>query len=146
MAESKYGKNIITELKSEDIIIPSSRRVPSDIPGNFLRHILWLDNNIVKGAFFVECEWNWPRPNATDVTPPRLHSHPFDEVIAMFGTNPEDPHDLGGETEVVLDGEHHIINKSCLVFIPKGMEHGAGSIRVNRPIICVNIGATTTYL
>ena len=145
MADSKYGNHIITEL-SPNIKVPAYRRPPTDVPGDYRRTILWLDDSIAKGAFYVECVWSWPRPNVADNTKSKLHTHPFDEVFGIFGMDPQDPHDLGGEAEVVLEGEKHLVDKSCLVFVPKGMEHSVGYTRVDRPNFHVNIGTTSMYV
>jgi hypothetical protein len=46
-----------------------------------------------------------------------------------------DPHDRGGEIELWLEDEQHIITRSSLVFIPKGLRHCPLRIRrVDRPI------------
>jgi hypothetical protein len=46
------------------------------------------------------------------------HTYDFDEIIAFIGTNPDGIHNLGGEVELWLAGEKHLITKSCLVFVP----------------------------
>jgi hypothetical protein len=63
------------------------------------------------------------------------HTHNSDEIIAFFGSNPKDPHDLGGKIEIWLEDEKYILTKSCLIFVPKGMKHCPLVIRkVDRPI------------
>lgn len=132
--KTKYGKYIITELKPKIESAPWTK-IPSP---EELTTVLFLDDEVVKGAFYVECVWFWPRDQATlakdepDVDP---HKHEHNEVLAQFGTNPEDPHDLCGELEVWLGDEKHIITKSCLIFIPKGLKHGPIRFtRIDRPI------------
>jgi hypothetical protein len=74
------------------------------------------------------------------------HTHPFDEVIAFVGTNPDDPQDLGGEIELWLEDEPYILAKSCLVFIPKGLKHCPLIVRrVDRPIFHFITGPEGTY-
>jgi hypothetical protein len=103
-----------------------------------LTTVLTLDDDALKGAFYVETAWFWPAYPVNDKTgrldvKPHKHDHP--EVLALFGTNREDPHELGGELEVWLNGEKHIITKSCLIFIPAGLEHGPVKWnRIDRPI------------
>ena len=141
MAETKYGKYIVTELKKkfespyEKVIRPEDQT-----------EILLLDDEVVKGAFVVDTVWFWPvRANKTesDVEP---HAHNHDEVLAIFGTNLEDPHDLGGELEVWLGEEKHLITKSALIFIPKGLRHGPIRFtRMERPVFHFAISLAKKY-
>jgi hypothetical protein len=63
------------------------------------------------------------------------HTHDADEIIGFFGNNPQDPYDLGGEIEFWLEDEKHILTKSCLIFVPRGMKHCPLILRrVDRPI------------
>jgi hypothetical protein len=43
-------------------------------------------------------------------------------VITFYGSNPENPYDLGGEVELWLGDDKHIFTKSILVYVVKGME------------------------
>jgi hypothetical protein len=51
------------------------------------------------------------------------HVHDFDEVIGFGGTNHNYPRDLGGEIEFHIGGEVHILTKTSLIYVPKGVEH-----------------------
>jgi len=131
MAETKYGKYIITGAKT-DLHLPSYRRDAAEIAAGDHTRLLYLDDEVIKGAFNVECVWYWKGSEQSIVG---AHTHPFDEVIAFFGTNREDPKDLCGEVELWLEDEKHMLTKSCLVFIPKGMKHCPLIVRkVDRPI------------
>jgi hypothetical protein len=136
MAKSKYGKYIITGLK------------PDMPPGeqNHLR-LIYLDDKVVKGAFYVECVWIWPGSKFYPAqAESEAHTHDFDEVITFLGTNPEDPNDLCGEIEFWLEDERHILKESCLVFVPKGMKHCPLIIRrVDRPIFHFAAGPGGVY-
>jgi hypothetical protein len=126
--QTKYGKNIITELKP-GLNVPDFRSESADR----MTHFLWLGDELVKGAFYMECVWIWKKSEGPG---PQQHSHDYDEVLAFFGTNPDDIHDLGGEMEIYLEDERHVIDKSCLIFVPKGMKHcPMKSTRLDRPII-----------
>ena len=58
----------------------------------------------------------------------------------MIGTDPEHPWDLGGEIEFVIGGEKHIIDRPCIVYVPKMMKHGQVWFRkVDRPIIQAHV-------
>ena len=141
MAETKYGKYIITEL-TKKFSSPHEENIrPED-----QTEVLLLDNDVIKGAFLVNTVWFWPEriSNPAPDIPP--HKHDFDEVLAMFGTNMEDPHDLCGELEVWLGDEKHIINKSCIIFLPKGLQHGPFKFtRLDRPVFHFGICLTKKY-
>jgi hypothetical protein len=142
MAESKYAKYIITETKPN--LKPPKYRVDleDELP-SMLTRLAYLDDDVIKGAFYLECVWFWKGFDAVKV---EAHTHDFDEVIAFFGTNPEDPHDLGGEIELWLGDEKHLLTKSCIVFVPKGLKHCPLIIRkVDRPISHFTTGPKGIY-
>jgi hypothetical protein len=128
MPESAYGKYIVNQLK-----LPVS--IPYEVPGpdKYKERILYLDKEIVEGAFYLSSGWYH---KASDVQQAEEHTHEFDEVVAFFGSDPEKPLDLCGLIEFWLGGEKHLIDKSCLIFVPKGMSHCPYWIRkVDRPIL-----------
>ena len=61
MAESKYGKYIVTELKRNIVEAPWSPPVSAAGKGKGGR-LLFLDNEVVDGAFYLECVWIMPAP------------------------------------------------------------------------------------
>ena len=143
MAETKYGKYIITGAKSS-LELPSYRHEAAEIAAGNQTRMIYLDEEVIKGAFYVECVWYW---KGTDTPEVGAHTHPFDEAITFFGTNPEDPQDLCGEVELWLDDEKHILTKSCLIFVPKGMKHCPLIIRrVDRPIFHFTTGPGGKYV
>jgi hypothetical protein len=129
MAGSKYGKYIVTELKtdfSEEFNAAYAK---------WATRILWMDNKVVEGAFQMNCAWYLRPQTETGEQPLQAHTHDEDEIIGFFGNNHEDPYDLGGEIELWLEDEQHMITRSSLVFVPAGMQHGPLIIRrVDRPI------------
>ena len=142
MSETKYGKYIITELKRKFTSPYETEYSPEEQTA-----ILALDDGILRGAFHVEVLWFWPerlKRTQPDVQP---HKHDYDEVLAMFGTNLEDPRDLCGELEVWLGDEKHIITKSCILFLPKGLQHGPFKFtRLDRPVFHFGIGMSKKYI
>jgi hypothetical protein len=109
-------------------------------PGDFM-NILALDDDVIKGAFTVHANWFFPGKgltgagDGTGTGQVKPHVHDFDEVLAIFGSNPEESHDLGAELEFWLGDEKHVITKSCIIFIPKGLQHGPiGFTRIDRPV------------
>lgn len=123
MADSAFGKYIITELKQN--IEEASWTNPLQAAGKGQGgRLLFLDNEVVPGAFYVETAWSAPRGLVQEPrTVAEAHKHDFDEVLAMFGTDLSDPYELNGEVEFWLGGEQHILTRSCIIFIPKGTVH-----------------------
>ncbi len=141
---SKYGKYIVTDLKQN---IAEAAWTPANIKragkGRGGR-LLWLDGAVVPGAFYVETVWLLPGGPSSE--PTKAHKHDFDEVLCFFGTNMDDPHDLGGEIELWLGDEKHVITKSSIVFVPKGLMHCPLTVkRVDRPIFEFTTGPGTVY-
>jgi hypothetical protein len=105
--------------------------------------ILGLNDSVVKGAFTVNCSWVAPGPNPDTLA---AHVHPFDEVIAFIGTNPQDPGELGAEAELWIDDEKYIINKTFLAFFPGGLVHCPLTVRdVKQPIFRFTVSLTGQY-
>jgi hypothetical protein len=138
MAELKYQKYILTDLK-----IPEELKKTEAEYARRATRILWLDNDVIEGAFNVNCSWYW---KATETEGTSAHRHDFDEVIAFFGSDPQNPRDLGGEIEFWMEDEKYILTKSCLVFAPKGLRHCPLRVRkVDRPIFHFTVGTGGKY-
>jgi hypothetical protein len=140
---SDYKKNLIH---------PEYRGAPHEEPGVHL-HITYLDKEVVPNSkLYVEASWfgTKPRPKpepGKEPTGPQAHVHPFPEIINFFGTNPDDVHDLGGELELWIDGEQHIITRSCVAFVPGGVVHCPIMLRnIKRPIFHFTAGTGSMYV
>jgi hypothetical protein len=141
MAETKYGKYIITDLKKK-----FSSPYETGIRPEDQTEVILLDDDVVKGAFVVDTTWFWPEKVTNPMPDVRTHKHDYDEVLAVFGTNMDDLNDLGGELEAWIGGEKHIITKSCLIFLPKGLEHGPFKFtKMERPIFHFGVCLTKRY-
>ncbi|MGD9142318.1 MAG: hypothetical protein PVG61_00575 [Dehalococcoidia bacterium] len=138
MTESKYGKYVVTELKTPDFSPEFVSRYKT-----FATRILWVDKNVVDGAFQMNCSWylkHSPRGAGS-------HTHDVDEILGFFGNDPASPYDLHGEIELWLDDKQYIIDKSAMVFIPAGMKHCPLVLRrVDRPIFHFSTVTGGTYL
>jgi len=137
MAESKYGKYIITELKQNISKSPWAPPHPIERAGKGKGgRLLYLDNEVIQGAFYVETAWSFPRKVIeAPKTVAEAHKHDYDEVLCMFGTDMDDPYELNGEVELWLGDEKHILTKSCIIFIPKGLQHcPLIYLKVDKPI------------
>ena len=141
MAEAKYGKYFITEARTQIFLAAGEKELEET--ENVL--VANLDNSVIKGAPLLEACWLMPAGFDKQV-PVQPHSHDFIEILASFGSDPNNPHDLGGETEIWLAGEKHVMNKSHILYIPKGLEHGPMKFtRMDRPVFHIGIGLGKRY-
>jgi hypothetical protein len=152
MVKTKYGKYIISELKPPRVEAPWSPpniKVAGKGKGG---RVLYTDDDVIPGSFYTECVWVTPRPpldpktikNKTAGTQP--HTHDYDEIIAFFGTDLNNPYDLGAEVELWLGDEKHIITKTSLVFIPAGLQHGPlYFLKVWRTVFHFTTGTSKVY-
>lgn len=75
------------------------------------------------------------------------HTHDFDEIVGFMGSNPDDPWNLNGKIRMYLDGEWVEITKSCVMFIPAGVEHCPYIIEeVERSILHWSAAAAEDYV
>lgn len=129
MASSKYSKYILTDLKmteARDAVEVDGERA------KFGQAILWMDNEVIDGAFHMNTAWYL---NTGPTFADRPHVHETDEIIGFFGSDPARPWDLGGEVEIWLEDEKHVIDRTAMVFVPAGMKHCPLTItRLDRPI------------
>jgi hypothetical protein len=132
---AKFSKYIITSN-----VIPQQKNAwsPAYRPQDRTQ-LVRLDDAIVEGAkMYAHSAWFWPammetKPSERATKP---HTHDYNEVLGLIGTNTDDPHDLCGESEITIGGEKHIVNKSCLIYLPAGLEHGPfKQVRISKPII-----------
>jgi hypothetical protein len=137
MSESKHAKYVITQPMKEE-----HGYEVKDGP-DVISSMAYLDGGVVPGAFYCETHW-FHKPTKYS---PKEHTHDFDETLAFFGADPDDPMNLCGEVELFLDGDRLMLTESCLVYIPAGMKHCPMNIkRADRPIFHFSVGnATKAY-
>ena len=124
---SDTSKYVVTELK-----MPESKKLIDSEYSKYAKRILWLDDQVVEGAFHMNTAWYLKAAQTLENT---SHVHDSDEIIGFFGSDPDHPHDLGGEVEIWLDGEKHVLDRSVMIFVPAGMPHCPLVLtRVDRPI------------
>ena len=127
MSGSKYGKYVVT-----DLVVPEEKKKIEADYSKYAKRILWMDENVVEGAFHMNTAWYLKEADTLENKP---HVHDADEIIGFFGNDPANPHDLGGEIEIWLEDEKQVITKSALLFVPAGMKHCPLILkRVDRPI------------
>jgi mannose-6-phosphate isomerase-like protein (cupin superfamily) len=147
MTKSKYGKYICTELKPETI----ERDRNSQGTDRTMQHIISLDNKVIPGAMYAECVWFNPGYlDSPEVMRKQeglaTHTHPFDEVLAFFGTDINDPYNLGGEIELWLEDEKFELKNSFMAFIPAGMRHcPMKTISIDRRMFHFTLGPGKEY-
>ena len=110
--------------------------------GGRATRVAYVDDEVIKGAFYMEANWLWQSTEGGT----EAHAHDFDEIIGFFGTNPDDLDDLCGEVEFWLGEEKHLLTRSCVVFVPKGLKHCPMIFRrVDRPILNFAVGPGRMY-
>ncbi|HSW57832.1 MAG TPA: hypothetical protein VLH15_05485, partial [Dehalococcoidales bacterium] len=92
MENTQYGKYIVTSLKTPAHFTPEFNAGYA----LWANRILWMDNNVVEGAFQINCSW-YMRPPGFKTNEARAHTHDADEIIGFFGNNPDDRYNLGAE-------------------------------------------------
>lgn len=138
--EGEYGKYIIQELNNPNTGTPEFQAMYK----RFAKRILWIDGNMVPGAFQMNTAWYKNVPERDPIFDE--HAHDSDELIGFFSSDPENPYDLGAELEVTINGEKHLVNKSSLIFVPANMPHMPLRIlKVDRPIFHFSVVTSPEY-
>ena len=117
---------------------------------NEATRLMYLDKTVLEGAFYMECAWfwpgDWPEGKNWNEDAVKAHTHDYGEIIAFYGSNPDDPEDLCGEVELWIEGKQNIADKSFTAFVPAGIEHCPLKIlRVDRPIFHFSTGQGKSY-
>ena len=137
--EGEYGKYYVTDLQAPEFSAEFLERYKK-----FGTRIRWIDDNVVPGAF--QMNTSWYHHAMEEPIFPDEHTHPNDELLGFFGSNPEDPDGLGGIVEFTMGGETHRITKSAMIFVPGGVPHlPLKLVEVNRPIFHFSICIASTY-
>jgi hypothetical protein len=139
MEKSKFSQYIVTE-----------KYTPSEFSAEMIKKleewnhlILWVDERVAPGAFQMNCCWFTKTPAEQ---PYFQHQHDVAEIIGLFGSDPDDPHSMGGEVEFWMEEEKFIITNSCMIFVPPGIKHCPLYImRVDRPIFHFSVVTSLRY-
>ena len=114
------------------------------LPGIKATHLMTADETVQAGFFSVDCTWLWNGAARTPIG--ESHTHDFSHVIGFIGGHPADPHDLGGEITVWLDGHQEVFTRSCLIFVPAGVVHGPFLFsKIERPVFFIAVAMTGEY-
>jgi len=139
MPKSKYSQYVVTELK-----MPEDKKKIAKAYSKYATRILWMDKNVVPGAFNMNTAWYLKAAATLEDKP---HTHDNDEIIGFFGNDASKPYDLGGEVEIWLEDEKQIITRSAMLFVPAGMTHCPLILRrVDRPIFHFTVVTAGQYI
>jgi hypothetical protein len=123
--EGKYGKYIIEYDPSQEDKIVAFKGIAEVGKKPSMNTILNIDDSTVKGCHYYWIVWFTPEKpfNLNIGHPPHIHKDA--ELLFHIGTDPNNPTDLGAECEIYLgeEMERHVINKTCVVYIPPGFIH-----------------------
>lgn len=135
---NRYSDYICTRLYKREMLPGPSPEERDRLAAGGLRismeHVLWIDADIIPGAFYGESTWIWPRsyPNqisaeemrkfAGNQKPMFPHVHNFPELLSWWGTDPDHPEDTT-TMGLILDDEEILLDKSWVAYIPAGMMH-----------------------
>jgi hypothetical protein len=140
---SKYGKNIVDKPKA----VAGAPKISDEEAkrrDEFVKFPIYVDDEVVPGSYYFMAAW-WQKITG-EGSPAEAHDHGFDEYLVFLGTNPKDPNDLGGEVELWIGGEKHMLTKSCAVFIPAEVKHAPIYFRkITTPIWYLATGPTEKY-
>ena len=136
----EYSKYFIQDLQEPSSITPEYR----EFYNTFAKRILWLDSDVCPGAFQMNTAWYCAVPSRDPVFPE--HEHPYSEIVAFYGSNPDDPYDLGGVVEFGMNGEMHRLTRSTMIFCPANVLHSPIRIlEVKRPIFHFSVVMNDVY-
>jgi hypothetical protein len=137
----EYGKYFVQELQE-----PSNMGTPEfrGLYQQFAKRILWMDSNVCEGAFQMNTAWYFaPAPRDPIFLE---HVHDYDELIGFYGSDPDDPYDLGAVIEFSMDGEARRLTRSTMIWCPAGVPHNPMRIlEVDRPIFHFSVVMNPTY-
>jgi hypothetical protein len=78
MVKMKTDKFIVTDVKPDKLFSGESP-FAGRTPGAKLKtptHVMWLDGDVIPGAFYSECVWIWPECSS-DTPAAEAHKHDF---------------------------------------------------------------------
>lgn len=94
----------------------------------------------------VHMAFSWIGSTSESVHWVNEHVHDYDEVLIWMGSDPENPHDLGGEISLDIEGENHRVTTTGSVYIPAGTRHcPLDFVRVDRPFSFIALSLSGAY-
>jgi hypothetical protein len=89
---------------------------------------------VPEANYYIELGWIYDMPDPN----PHIHEHvhKFDEIVLHWGSDPENPEDLGGEIEFYVGDQPLTFSTTTGLWAPKGLKHGPLTWKkVSRPHI-----------
>jgi hypothetical protein len=129
VAESKYGKYFLNELKPEE----RARGM-----GRLSLFTVFTDTDILPGSHFFSAMIMGE--SATQVAGHGPHTHQDPEILVALGTDPAHPRDLGAVMEVCMgpEMESHLVTESTIIYVPANFIHCPFRVlKVDRPFIFI---------
>lgn len=138
--EGKFGKYIVQQLTDPGYCSTAEQK---ENYAKFARRLLYMDTNIVPGAFQMNTAWYHSRTMKEQGE----HVHSFPEMVGFYGSDPEDPYNLGAEIEFTIEGESHLLTKSSLIYMPAGVKHLFKAIlKIDKPVFHFSVGVNPEYV
>ena len=143
-AGGEYARYFVQDL-SEPETFTSAPPEYQEMYKKFSQRILWIDDKMVPGAFQMNTAWWHHVPERDPVFLEHCHDD-TSEIIGLFGSDMNDPYDLGGRIEFSLNGEKHLLTRSTMIYVPAGMPHNPMRIlEVKRPIFHFSVVMSGQY-
>jgi hypothetical protein len=116
MAKASYQKNLVQKPAREVWM-------PKELKGRQNPTMTFMSDDLVPGSkTYIEVGWIYQMP---DPNPHILrHEHDYDEIVMHFGSDPDNPEELGAEIDFGIGDETVKITKTSAIFVPKGVPHG----------------------
>jgi hypothetical protein len=138
----KYSEHFVQELAAHAKNLGEPDFV--ELYNKFAKRILWMDSQVVPGAFQMNTAWYFNVPERDPIF--TEHVHPYDEMIGFYGCDKDDPYNLNGVIEFSVDGEAHRLTRSTMIFLHGGLPHNPMRIlEVKRPIFHFSIVMNPDY-
>ncbi|WP_028924088.1 hypothetical protein [Pseudonocardia acaciae] len=130
----KYDHLFVTEMKScdEDMVYEGEETSEENLPNIGQGFAMMRSKDVPESRIYMTHVWI--NENDTRQTWVHEHVHDYDEILSWRGNDRDNPHDLGGEIFMTIEGEEHRITTTGSVYIPAGTKHcPLGFGRIERP-------------
>jgi hypothetical protein len=139
---SRYARYIITEpishvpMNTKNISPPKETAKAS--------HIVSLDDNVIKGAFYVDFVWIW---SGNLIMAANTHVHDWDEMIGLVGyPDKKNPRAIDKGMSVKMGEDMYHMEKSSLIYVPKNVPHAPIIFKdIKKPVLCFTIGTAPKW-
>ena len=135
---ANYDKYICTTLQKRHMLpgpSPEERdKLAAEGRRISMEHVLWIDDEVIPGAYYGESTWIWPPSYPNQITWEELtkrglqtptmfpHVHDFPELLSWWGTDPDHPEDTSA-MGMLMDDEDIPLDRSWVAYIPANMPH-----------------------